>query len=250
MSRTKVQPLITGEASKELIRCDSVTKDFVSGGQTVRALRGINLSIQSGELTLLVGPSGCGKTTLLSVVAGILTPTEGNVVTLGSPLSSLSSRQRAKLRLSSIGFVFQQFNLVPTLTVAENVALPLLIAGASRKASLAAAERELDLVGLNEYHRSSPNRLSGGQQQRVAFARAMIAGPRLIVCDEPTSALDAATGHRVMQTLRDTALRPDRAVVVVTHDPRVYSFADRIVTMEDGVIKDDQRNEESRPTEP
>jgi putative ABC transport system ATP-binding protein len=227
-------------AAKALVQCKEVTKDFAGGQSVVRALRGINLSIRSGELTLLVGPSGCGKTTLLSVIAGILTPTAGTVETLGQQLNTLSAAQRAKLRLKSIGFVFQQFNLVPTLSVAENVALPLLIAGVARSIALASATRELESVGLGHYGKESPTRLSGGEQQRVAFARALVHQPRLVVCDEPTSALDAATGHKVMQTLRETAVRPDRAVVVVTHDPRVYAFADRIVSIEDGVVINDE----------
>ena len=223
-----------------LVECIEVTKDFAGGQSVVRALRGINLSIRSGELTLLVGPSGCGKTTLLSVIAGILTPTGGTVNTLGQQLVWLSARQRAKLRLKSIGFVFQQFNLVPTLSVIENVALPLLIAGVARPVALAAASRELESVGLKQYGKQSPSRLSGGEQQRVAFARALVHQPRLVVCDEPTSALDAAMGHKLMQTLRETAVRPERAVVVVTHDPRVVAFADRIVSIEDGVVTKDE----------
>ena len=165
-----------------LVKCEGITKEFtVPGGQPVRALRGVDLEIRSGELTLLVGPSGCGKTTLLSVIAGILTPTFGQVRTLDQAMTELSANQRAKLRLKSIGFIFQQFNLVPTLTVAENVALPLLIAGQNRKQAIGAAERELGQVGLSDYCQSSPSRLSGGQQQRVAFARALVHDPRLIV---------------------------------------------------------------------
>ena len=227
-------------SSEILVQCDAVTKDVVAGETTVRALRGFDLTIRSGALTLLVGPSGCGKTTLISVIAGILSPTTGTCQTLGVDFEKLSSKKRAKMRLHSIGFIFQQFNLVPTLSVAENVALPLLIDGQSRKAAIAAAEAQLDQVGLSDYRNTAPSRLSGGQQQRVAFARALVHNPRLVVCDEPTSALDAVTGHRVMETLRDAALQSDRAVVVVTHDPRVHSFADRIVTMEDGRVTADE----------
>jgi putative ABC transport system ATP-binding protein len=169
-------------------------------------------------------------------MAGIMEPTTGIVETLGMPIATMSSNRRAKMRLHSIGFIFQQFNLVPTLTVIENVAMPMLIAGRSRREAMAAAASQLDHVGLGEFKTGSPSRLSGGQQQRVAIARALVMNPKLIVCDEPTSALDAATGHRVMKTLRDTAMRSDRLVVIVTHDPRIYSFADRIVTMEDGRI--------------
>jgi putative ABC transport system ATP-binding protein len=229
------------ETEDVLVNCAGVTKDFQAGTQTVRALRGIDMTIRSGELTLLVGPSGCGKTTLISVIAGILTPTAGRCETFGIDFTTLSSNGRAKLRLHSIGFIFQQFNLVPTLSVAENVALPLLIDGKSRKAAIAAAEAQLEDVGLADYRHSEPGRLSGGQQQRVAFARALVHDPRLVVCDEPTSALDAATGQRVMETLKATALKADRAVVVVTHDPRVYSFADRIFTLEDGRVVSDER---------
>ena len=225
-----------------MIECVGVTKDFQVGNQVVRALRGVDMSVRSGELTLLVGPSGCGKTTLISVIAGILSPTKGQCTTLGVDFAKQSSRRRAKTRLHTIGFIFQQFNLVPTLSVSENVALPLLIDGHSRRQAIAAAEAQLEQVGLADYRHSSPSRLSGGQQQRVAFARALVHDPRLVVCDEPTSALDAATGHRVMQTLRDTALKSDRAVVVVTHDPRVHSFADRIITMEDGRVTTDEEH--------
>ncbi len=232
-----------------IVRCQNITKDFEGGGVKVRALRGIDLEIRSGQLTLLVGPSGCGKTTLLSIIAGILAPTSGMVETLGQSLATLNANQRARMRLHSIGFVFQQFNLVPTLSVAENVALPMLIAGFSNSEALKSAEEHLTKVGLGEFGQQSPSRLSGGQQQRVAFARALVLGPKLIVCDEPTSALDAKTGHLVMQTLRTVALRPDRAVAVVTHDPRVYEFADRIVTMEDGRVISDTTHTPGRPSE-
>lgn len=232
---------MSSDLAIELVRCVGVTKDFaVPGGQPVRALRGVDLEIRSGQLTLLVGPSGCGKTTLISLMAGIMEPTDGSVETLGHSVTKMSSNERAKMRLRSIGFIFQQFNLVPTLSVVENVAMPMLIAGYTRKESLAAAAKQLDDVSLRDFQHGSPSRLSGGQQQRVAIARALILEPRLIVCDEPTSALDAATGQRVMQTLRDAAMRPDRAVVVVTHDPRVYNFADRIVEMEDGCVINDK----------
>ncbi len=197
-------------ATEPLVNCFAVTKDFAGGDVTVKALRGVDLTISSGQLTLLVGPSGCGKTTLISVIAGILTPTSGRCETLGVDLAKLSAKQRAKLRLNSIGFIFQQFNLVPTLSVAENVAMPLLIDGKSRKQALAAADEQLEHVGLLEQRAASPSRLSGGQQQRVAFARALVHNPRLVVCDEPTSALDATTGQRVMETLRRAALQADR----------------------------------------
>ena len=225
-----------------LIALRNVDRSFETNGATIPVLQNINLEVNSGEVLCLVGESGCGKTTLISVIAGILSPTKGQCTTLGVDFAKQSSRRRAKTRLHTIGFIFQQFNLVPTLSVSENVALPLLIDGHSRRQAIAAAEAQLEQVGLADYRHSSPSRLSGGQQQRVAFARALVHDPRLVVCDEPTSALDAATGHRVMQTLRDTALKSDRAVVVVTHDPRVHSFADRIITMEDGRVTTDEEH--------
>jgi putative ABC transport system ATP-binding protein len=203
----------------------------------VYALRGIDLEIRSGELLLLVGPSGCGKTTLLSILAGILDPTEGSVEVFGTRLDRLSQSQKTEFRRSHVGFIFQQYNLVPTLTAAENTAVPLLISGDSYAAALDRARNFLDLVGLGDRTEFSPAQLSGGQQQRVAIARALIAQPRLIVCDEPTASLDGDAGQRVMELFRRTALREDRAIVVVTHDNRIFHHGDRIASMVDGRIR-------------
>lgn len=228
---------MTVHGQLDAVTCNAVTKDFHSLDLVVRALRGVDLQIRFGELTLLVGPSGCGKTTLINIIAGVLTPTSGQCLTLGIDFAKLSATQRAQARLRSIGFIFQQLNLVPMLSAEENVAVPLLIGGQSRRVALAAAREQLSAVGLSEFARQVPSRLSGGQQQRVAIARALITNPRLIVCDEPTSALDAKTGHRVMEVLKTTALEKDRAVVVVTHDPRVHDFADRVIELDDGVVR-------------
>jgi putative ABC transport system ATP-binding protein len=202
----------------------------------VRALRGVDLDVYPGELTLLVGPSGCGKTTLLSVICGILDATAGSIDVLGNDLRKLRGGRLIDFRRRNVGFVFQQFNLLPALSAVENVCVPLLLQGMSRRKALARAKEMLDRVGLGDRADAPPANLSGGQQQRVAIARALIHEPRLLVCDEPTSALDARTGHTIMELLRGVALEGDRAVVVVTHDPRVFEFGDRIANMEDGRV--------------
>jgi len=199
-------------------------------------LRGVDLAVPFGEMTLLVGPSGCGKTTLLSVVAGLLNANSGEVTVLGRDVNGMPGSAAIQFRRRNIGFVFQQYNLLPALTAAENAAVPLLAAGVPKKKAVAAASDLLSLLGLAERLHALPSQLSGGQQQRVALARALVHEPRLVVCDEPTSALDHETGNAVMELLTNVAVRPDRAVVVVTHDSRVFQFADRIAHMDDGRI--------------
>jgi putative ABC transport system ATP-binding protein len=217
--------------------CRGVEKAFGTGSTRLQVLRGVNLEAQYGELTFLLGPSGSGKTTLLSIIAGLLKHDQGGVEVLGKNLATLHNGEAALFRLRNIGFVFQQFNLIPALTAAENAAVPLLAAGWKRKDAIGQA-REL-LADLGMAHRSDvlPNKLSGGEQQRVAFARALIQSPKLVICDEPTSALDGPTGRHVMELLRKIALSPDRAVLVVTHDFRILEFADRIAEISDGVIE-------------
>jgi putative ABC transport system ATP-binding protein len=202
----------------------------------VHALRGVDLNIPAGELMMLVGPSGCGKTTLISVVAGILDRDDGECVVFGQDFAQMSGRQKTRFRGQTVGFVFQQFNLLPALTAAQNVAVPLLINGTSRSAAIKKANALLDRVGLGDRTTSLPRNLSGGQQQRVAIARALVHDPRLIVCDEPTSALDHQTGHVVMRLLKNVALGEGRTLVIVTHDARIFGFADRIAKMDDGRI--------------
>jgi putative ABC transport system ATP-binding protein len=214
-----------------------VTKEFGAGDAKVMALRGVDADVRLGELTLLVGPSGCGKTTLVSVIAGLLDPTAGEVQVLGEDLTTLRGRRLVQFRGRNIGFVFQQYNLLPALTAAENAAVPLLIAGWSRLKAVARASDVLARVGLAERVNARPNQLSGGQQQRVAIARALVHDPRLLVCDEPTAALDAQSGQTVMELIREVAVRPDRAVVVVTHDHRVFRFGDRMLVMSDGRVE-------------
>jgi putative ABC transport system ATP-binding protein len=218
------------------VRVRGVTKTYGTGGAQVTALRGIDLDIQTGELLMLVGPSGCGKTTLISVIAGILDQDDGECRVFDHDFKSMPTWQKTKYRGETIGFVFQAFNLLPTLTAAENVSVPLLINGVPRVEALKRAKDVLAEVGLGDRTNAMPAQLSGGQQQRVAIARALVHDPKLIVCDEPTSALDHETGIRVMELLKRMAVGKDRALVIVTHDARIFEFADRIAKMDDGRV--------------
>jgi putative ABC transport system ATP-binding protein len=218
------------------VRIRGVTKHFGIGDQQVLALRGVDWDIYKGQMSLIVGPSGCGKTTLLSVIAGILDADRGAVSVFGQEITALRDREKTRFRARHIGFVFQQYNLLPALTAAENAAIPLVIAGWSKARAVARAATVLDALGMGKRALSLPSQLSGGQQQRVAIARALVHDPSLLVCDEPTAALDHETGLTVMEQMRGAAVRPDRAVVVVTHDSRVFHFGDRIARMDDGRI--------------
>ncbi len=222
--------------SEIAVQCRGVEKAFGNGGGRVLALRGVDLDVRYGGMTLLVGPSGCGKTTLLSVIAGLLNSTSGEVKVLGEEIEQMPGRQQILFRRQNLGFVFQQYNLLPALTAAENGAVPLLAAGMPRRKAVEEAKRLLVSLGMGERVNALPKQLSGGEQQRVALTRALIHKPRLVVCDEPTAALDADTGHTVMELLAAEAVRPERAVIVVTHDSRIFSFADTIARMDDGRI--------------
>jgi len=218
-----------------------VVKDFGSGQTRVRALHGIDVEIFPGELTYLVGESGSGKTTLISIIAGILYPTEGTVNVFGTEIYDLRENDLVRFRLANIGFIFQQYNLIPTLTAAENASVPLVAAGMGRGEAVALATRTLERLNIGNLADRLPRQLSGGQQQRVAIARALVHDPRLVVCDEPTAALDASSGRRVMDLLREVSVQQDRAVIIVTHDNRVFDLADRILTIEDGSMVSDER---------
>jgi len=218
------------------VACRNVAKTYGAGETTVHALRGIDLAIRPGELMMLVGPSGCGKTTLISIIAGILDKSEGDCQVFGENLSAMDAGERTAWRRDHAGFVFQSFNLMPALTASENVAIPLLIKGTPHAEALERAADMLDRVGLASRRHALPAQLSGGQQQRVAIGRALVHEPRLVVCDEPTSALDHETGHQVMEVLRSVATTGDRTLVVVTHDERIFEFADSIARMDDGRI--------------
>jgi putative ABC transport system ATP-binding protein len=213
-----------------------VTKTYGKGESAVQALRGVDLDVRPGELLMLVGPSGCGKTTLISVAAGILDHDGGSCRVYGEDMQAMADRDRVRYRGATLGFVFQAFNLIPALDAAENVAVPLFIRGARRAEALDHAREALAKVGLVDRSRSLPSQLSGGQQQRVAIARALVHQPRLIVCDEPTSALDHDTGRKVMELLREVALADGRSLIIVTHDSRIFGYADRVARMDDGRI--------------
>lgn len=224
------------ESNGSAVYLRGVKKTYAAGPTRVPALRGVDLDVPMGELLMLVGPSGCGKTTLISVVAGILDHDEGDSLVFGNDLRAMSQTQKTAFRGANIGFVFQAYNLIPSLTTMENVSVPLLILGKSRKLALSRSQEVLEGVGLGDKLHVLPAALSGGQQQRVAIARALVHNPRLIVCDEPTSALDADTGRLVMEVLRKSALSENRALIIVTHDNRIFNFADRIARMDDGRI--------------
>jgi putative ABC transport system ATP-binding protein len=219
------------------IETRGVVKVFGKGENRTVALKGVDFSAQAGEMMMIVGPSGCGKTTLLSVICGTLSFDEGEVHVFGQNLADMRDSAITAFRGQHVGFIFQQFNLIPTWTALENVSVPLLLNNRPRREAEEAAARVLREVGLGEKLRSYPRELSGGQQQRVAIARALVHQPRLIICDEPTAALDAASGHKVVELLKEVACHPERCVIVVTHDSRIFRFADRIAEMEDGVVK-------------
>lgn len=223
--------------NKLAVECKGVVKSYSAGQTKVLALRGIDLSVPAGQLMMLVGPSGCGKTTLISVIAGILDHDEGSCRVFGQDLKQLSNSQKTVFRRQNIGFVFQAFNLLPTLTAAENVSVPLLLNGVPRKQAVEQASEMLKKVNLSDKIKSLPSQLSGGQQQRVAIARALVHEPRMVVCDEPTSALDHKTGMKVMELMREVAIAAGRALVIVTHDARIFGYADRIAHMDDGHVE-------------
>ena len=225
------------------VRARNLRKDFGDGPTRVEVLRSVNFNAFQGQLTFLVGPSGCGKTTLISVIAGLLDSTGGEVELFNQNLEKFSGTERILFRRKNLGFVYQQYNLLPALTAAENSAVPLLAAGIRRREAVDLAKSVLEKLGMGKRLDTLPNKLSGGEQQRVALARALVHKPRLILCDEPTAALDHATGESVMELLAQNAVHPDRAVIVVTHDTRVFHHADAIAHMDDGrIVKTESRH--------
>ena len=215
---------------------ENVVKTFPSGDGRTYALKGATLDARLGEMLMIVGPSGCGKTTLLSVICGTLNCDEGKIHVFDHDLRAMSDAAITRFRCQNVGFIFQQFNLIPTLTALENASIPLILNGKKSSAAQRRSREVLATLGLEDKIHSYPAQLSGGQQQRVAISRALVHEPRLIICDEPTASLDAATGHKTMELLKASALQADRAVIVVTHDSRIFSFADRIAEMEDGRV--------------
>ena len=219
------------------VRTAALVKNYGRGDNLVQALKGVDFEARCGELLMIVGPSGCGKTTLLSVICGTLGYDSGSAAIFGRDLATMSTAQLTAFRGRNVGFIFQQFNLIPSWTALENVSVPLLLNGVGRAKAEKASAALLAEVGLQDKLQVRPGQLSGGQQQRVAIARAIVHEPRLLICDEPTAALDAASGRKVLELLKERACRPDRCVIIVTHDSRIFSFADRIAEMEDGQIK-------------
>jgi putative ABC transport system ATP-binding protein len=236
MQAVQASSIEAGSRPKLAVQCRSLVKEFGTAQTRVRVLRGIDVDIELGKQTFLVGPSGCGKTTLVSVMAGLLTATEGSVHVLGTEIAKLRSSSLVDFRAKNLGFVFQQFNLIPALNALENAAVPLVVQGQSMHRAIKDVERLFEKLDMGPHRLKYPNQLSGGQQQRVAVARALIHQPRLIICDEPTASLDAEAGHAVMELLSELAAAPDRAVLVVTHDSRIFSFADTIIHLSDGQV--------------
>jgi putative ABC transport system ATP-binding protein len=214
---------------------------YQAGSQSFHALRDVNLEVCSGDVHLLMGPSGSGKTTLLSILAGILTPTSGNVSLLDQDVTNLSRSKLARFRLHNIGFIFQGFNLFPAMTAQENVALGMTVKGMGERFAHKEALALLEQVGLGDKARHLPKELSGGQKQRVAIARALAGNPPLIMADEPTAALDSQSGHAVIELLRKLAKENGHTVLMVTHDPRIIDVADRVTYLEDGMITGEKR---------
>ncbi len=213
-----------------------VVKSYHLGKRTVQALRGVSLKVRQGERIAIMGPSGSGKSTLLHLLGGLDTPTQGEVLLEGMPVTAMSDTELTLFRRRRLGFVFQFFNLLPTLTAQENVALPLLLGGASLKAVQAKVDGLLEMVGLSERKRHRPDELSGGEMQRVAIARAFVNDPVVVLADEPTGNLDTKTGKEVLALFDGMARGTNKAIVLVTHDPKIASFAERVVRMEDGLV--------------
>lgn len=236
--------------SQPIIAASGVTHTFGAGETATTVLRGVDLEVHSGDVLLLAGPSGSGKTTLLHVLGCLLSPTSGTIMLEGASTSGLDEEELAKLRLNHFGFVFQAYNLFPVLTATENVMVTLDLLGVSKRESRCRSRELLAMVGLRDRLNAYPSELSGGQKQRVAIARALASNPQVLMADEPTAALDAENGMRAMELFRMLAHHQNRAVVIVTHDPRILHLSDRIVHIEDGRITEHRcvLSESSNPT--
>jgi putative ABC transport system ATP-binding protein len=226
----------------EVANISNVTRIFTIGKMETRALRGVDLKVETGEFTALVGPSGSGKTTLLQIIGCLDLPTSGSVVITGHDVTKLNRNQRADLRKGTLGFVFQFFALIPTLNAYENVEMPLLLSGQKDGSRRERVMELLDAVGLSDRTHHRPDQLSGGQQQRVAVARALATNPKLVLADEPTANLDTENGRQVMDIMKKLNQETGVTFVFATHDPRVISYANRVVTLKDGLIDTDVKN--------
>lgn len=231
------------------IEAKNIVKEFPAGDKNIRILHGIDLEIKTGEITMIVGPSGCGKTTLISILTGILSSTKGEVISFGTNITKAKDREKIHFRRNNIGFIFQQYNLLPALTAVENASIPLICAGISVAKAEERAAEVLQEVDMGEHIDKLPSQLSGGQQQRVSIARALVHNPKLIVCDEPTAALDATSGKKVIEILSKHGTDKERAVVIVTHDNRIFDYADRILHMADGKIEKDEQGKKHSEAE-
>ena len=221
---------------EEGVKVLGLSKKYLSGSSYIDILRNVNFVAKKGKITMITGPSGSGKTTLLCIIASILKFDEGIVRVLGKDIGNLTSDERTEFRKSNIGFIFQQFHLIRTLSVLENVSVPLILLGHSKEEIVEKAHYMIEKVGLKEQAHRKIGMLSGGEQQRVAIARALIHEPPIIICDEPTASLDAVSGGIIMQIFEDQVKAPDRCVIIVTHDNRIYKYADSIAKIEDGII--------------
>jgi putative ABC transport system ATP-binding protein len=220
-----------------IAKLEKVSKVYQVGDQTITALEETDFTLNEGELTLIIGPSGSGKTTLLSLIGCVIYPSTGSLWVDGQEVNTLSQDQKAGLRLNSIGFVFQNFNLLAPLTAEDNVMMPLLLQRMSRSLAKEKTEAALQMVGMTDRRKLLPKQLSGGQQQRIAIARALVTNPKIVLCDEPTAALDSKSLVVVMKELRQLADH-GKSVVVVTHDPRLKPYAHRIVEVNNGFVAD------------
>lgn len=229
---------VAGTPGKPAIVAIGIDKSFGAGEARTHAVKNVSFTANFGEMLYVVGPSGSGKTTMLSMISGILRPDQGSVKIEGQDLWSMTTDDLADFRLHKIGFVFQDFHLFPRLTTAENVALPLILQKMDWNAALIEAEKDLDIVGLKNRAQLSPVKLSGGEQQRVAIARAIVSRPDILILDEPTASLDGDTGRNIVSFVREKMLTDQRCIVIITHDSRIYQYADRIVKMEDGMVTD------------
>ncbi len=229
-----------------VLEAEQLTKVFGSGHTAVRAVDGISLKVEAGDIILIMGPSGSGKTTLISMLGSLMRPTSGTVLLDGKDLLRISDNKLARLRLHHLGFMFQSFNLLSSLTALQNAAVPQITASMPKKQSYARAKELLEKLNLGERLNNLPRDLSGGEKQRVAVARALINQPQLILADEPTANLDSQTGHEVMQLLCNTACSEGRAIIIVSHDSRLRDVAKRVITIEDGrLVKEEKGNHEA-----
>lgn len=218
------------------IKLKGINKSFGEKNDRIHVLHDISLDVNYGEMTLFVGPSGCGKTTLISIIGAILEPDTGEVFALNHTIHKMNSDEKTEFRKNNIGFIFQQFNLISTLSVQENVAIPLLINNESHDVALKKANEMLEIMEIGNKAKELPNKLSGGEQQRVAISRALVKDPNLIICDEPTASLDGHTGRKIVELLKKTTTSSDKAVIIVTHDNRIFEYGDTMIKMEDGRI--------------